>query len=108
MKENTKSNNKRFDQSKQSVNRVTFNCTLCNGRNYDRKGYIAHVEQMHRHDQGVCAICKCQPWGDPNYVTYLHGHLMKRHLFDYDTTVDYNEDEDEVLRRVLQQSLNDK
>ena len=94
--------------AKQEVNRVTFNCTVCDLRNFDRKGLIKHVEQYHRHSKGVCPICVCQPWGDPNYRTYLYGHLQKRHMFDYDTTVDYSNEEDEILKKVLMESMKDK
>ena len=93
---------------KSDVNRVTFNCTVCPLKNFDRKGLIKHVEQSHRHCTAVCPICVCQPWGDPNYRTYLYGHLQKRHMFDYDTTVDYSNDEDEILKKVLMESMNDK
>ena len=52
-------------------------------------------------------ICLCQNWGDLNYVTQLYGHLIKRHNFDYDTLVDYNDDKDAILQKVLLDSLND-
>ena len=97
-----------INKDKIQENRQTFDCTLCQGRNFDREGYIKHIKNIHPNQRGVCSICKCQPWGDPNYVTHILGHIEKRHLFDYDTMVDYNNDEDEVLRRVLQESLNDK
>ena len=95
-------------ETKKAVNRVTFDCSLCSMKHFDRKGLIKHVEMKHRNQRGVCPICICQPWGDPNYITYLHGHLLKRHMFDYDTTVDYANEEDEILKKVLQESMNVK
>lgn len=99
--------NNLFKNAKPSVNRVTFNCTLCSEGNFDRKGYIEHINKKHPNARGVCAICKCQPWGDPNYKTHIKGHLELRHQFDYDTTVDYNNDEDAVLQQVLLESMKD-
>ena len=90
-----------------SVNRDTFNCPVCLQKNFDREGLINHVENNHKNDMAVCPICLCQPWGDPNYVTQLYGHLIKRHKFDYNTLVDYNDNEDAILQKVLQESLND-
>ncbi len=89
-----------------TVNRSTFQCPLCENNNLDRESLISHVKKSHRNAHAVCPICACQPWGDKNYITHLLGHLNKRHLFEYDTTVDYNEEEDEVLKRVLAESMN--
>ena len=108
MKQQLKNNNMQINKDKIQKNRQTFDCTLCQQKNLDRKGYIKHIKQTHPRQKGVCSICKCQPWGDPNYITNILEHINKRHKFDYDTMVDYNNDEDEVLQRVLQESLNDK
>lgn len=69
------------------VNRSTFNCPLCSEKNLDRDSLLKHVSKFHKKDMAVCPICLVQPWADPNYKTHLHGHLQKRHKFDYDTTV---------------------
>jgi hypothetical protein len=90
---------------KSTVNRSTFNCSICDQKNLDREALIKHVAKNHKNIEAVCPICICQPWGDPSYITHLHGHLAKRHKFDYDTTVDYNEQEDDVLQRVLMESM---
>lgn len=91
--------------AKQTVNRSTFTCPCCAEKNLDREALIKHVKSKHKNEQAVCPICVCQPWGDPNYVTHLLGHLNKRHKFDYDTIVDYNNEEDEILNMVLMESI---
>lgn len=88
-----------------TVNRSTFNCPCCTEKNLDRETLLKHVGKYHKNAREVCPICICQPWGDSNYITHLHGHLQKRHKFDYDTTVQYNEEEDEILKRVLLESM---
>ena len=91
-----------------AVNRETFNCTICSEKNLDRKGLLKHINTKHlKNDYGVCPICLCQPWGDPNYKTHLRGHINLRHQFDYDTTVDYNNSEDAILQEILKKSKED-
>ena len=108
MKDEVKNKKIEINPDKVGKNRQTFDCTLCNEKNFDRVGYIDHIKNRHPNDRGVCAICKCQPWGDPNYKTHIYGHINVRHKFDYDTVVDYNDDEDQILQKVLMESLNDK
>ena len=108
MDEQMKKGNIKIQKDKIQKNRQTFDCTLCTKKNFDRLGYIDHIKQIHPNDRGVCSICKCQPWGDPNYKTHILGHINIRHNFDYDTVVDYNNEEDEILQRVLLESMNDK
>ena len=94
-------------EAKPTTNRSTFTCSVCSLANLDRESLIKHVKTLHKNEEAVCPICVCQPWGDSNYITHLYGHLIKRHKFDYDTTVDYNETEDDVLQRVLRESMMD-
>ena len=108
MQTDIKKTNIKIREDKIQKNRQTFDCTLCSQKNFDRVGYIDHITKFHPNDRGVCSICKCQPWGDPNYKTHIMGHINIRHRFDYDTVVDYNEDEDDILQRVLLESMNDK
>ena len=99
---------KNICKDKVAVNRNTFDCTICNEKNFSREGLIKHFEKYHCKSRAVCPICVKQPWGDPNYLTNVYDHLKLRHRFDYDTTVDYNKEEDEVLKQVLIASINDK
>ncbi len=108
MNDQMKNKNIKIQQDKVQKNRQTFDCTLCTEKNFDRVGYIDHIKKRHPNARGVCAICKCQPWGDPNYKTHILGHINMRHKFDYDTVVDYNDDEDEILKKVLLESMNDQ
>ena len=108
MKKDIKKTTIEIREDKIQKNRQTFDCTLCSQKNFDRVGYIDHIQKYHPNDRGVCSICKCQPWGDPNYKTHIMGHINIRHRFDYDTVVDYNDDEDDILQRVLLESMNDK
>ena len=108
MNNEIKNKNIQINPDKILKNRQTFDCTLCTQKNFDRVGYINHIKQFHPTQRGVCAICKCQPWGDPNYKTNILPHINLRHNFDYDTVVDYNDEEDEILKKVLLESMNDK
>ena len=56
-----------------------YNCTLCSKKNMNREEYVKHIKENHSNDNGVCAICSVQPWGDKNYETFLLGHVELRH-----------------------------
>jgi hypothetical protein len=45
------------------------------------------------------------PWGDSRYVSRnFVQHCTLRHRFEYGTFVEYGEDDDAVMRRVLEES----
>jgi len=48
------------------------------------------------------------PWGDPTRksASFL-SHLNLRHKFEYDTYVDFEQDDDAMLQAALQASLQD-
>ncbi|XP_034338802.1 E3 ubiquitin-protein ligase RNF166 [Magallana gigas] len=89
-------------------NRSTFICPICHFENLDCSDLIKHCNEKHRHESGsfVCPVCASMPWGDPNYRSsdIVH-HLNIRHRFEYDTYVDFNQDEDEMLKQALQASI---
>jgi len=48
------------------------------------------------------------PWGNPHQKSGdFVQHLNLRHKFEYDTYVDYDNDEDAILQQVLAKSLQD-
>uniref|UniRef100_A0A803TPB6 RING-type E3 ubiquitin transferase n=1 Tax=Anolis carolinensis TaxID=28377 RepID=A0A803TPB6_ANOCA len=92
-------------------NRFTFPCPYCNEKNLDQEGLVEHCRKYHSMDakRVVCPICASMPWGDPNYrsANFME-HLQRRHQFSYDTFVDYDADEDDMMAQVLLRSLRDQ
>ena len=84
-----------------------YNCTLCERKGMNRQEYVDHIRDKHTEEEGVCAICSVQPWGDKEYKTYLLGHVDLRHKRDI-TERDENKKELELLKKVLELSKNDK
>ncbi|KAL8596834.1 hypothetical protein ACOMHN_027163 [Nucella lapillus] len=89
-------------------NRSTFRCPYCHQANLDCKAMVEHCNVRHRHDpsQVVCPICASMPWGDASLrsANYLQ-HLNTRHKFEYETYVDYEQDDDAMLRAAIEASL---
>ncbi|XP_060071618.1 E3 ubiquitin-protein ligase RNF166-like [Ylistrum balloti] len=89
-------------------NRLTFQCPLCDQQNLTCQDLVQHCNDNHRKVKTnmVCPVCKAMPWGDPNLQSsdFLQ-HLNVRHKFEYDTFVDYEQDDEEMLRQAIEASM---
>ncbi|KAI0211944.1 RING-type E3 ubiquitin transferase [Lamellibrachia satsuma] len=89
-------------------NRSTFRCPYCSQSNLDVESLRQHCTEKHRRspDKVVCPVCASMPWGDPTLrsANFL-SHLNLRHKFEYDTYVDYTQDDDTMLMEVIKASL---
>ena len=85
-----------------------YNCTLCNKTKMNREEYVKHIEDIHSNEEGVCAICSVQPWGNKNYKTNLIGHVDLRHKKRDISYKDQNNKELELINQVIQKSLIEK
>lgn len=98
-------------QPRNVPNRYTFPCPYCPEKNFDQEGLVEHCKLCHSTDTKsvVCPICASMPWGDPNYrsANFIE-HIQRRHQFSYDTFVDYDVDEEDMMNQVLQRSIIDQ
>lgn len=98
-------------QPRNVPNRYTFPCPYCPEKNFDQEGLVEHCKLAHSTDTKsvVCPICASMPWGDPNYrsANFIE-HIQRRHQFSYDTFVDYDVDEEDMINQVLQRSILDQ
>ncbi|EDL06516.1 zinc finger protein 313, isoform CRA_a, partial [Mus musculus] len=98
-------------QPRNIPNRYTFPCPYCPEKNFDQEGLVEHCKLTHSTDTKsvVCPICASMPWGDPSYrsANFME-HIQRRHRFSYDTFVDYDVDEDDMINQVLQRSIIDQ
>lgn len=89
-------------------NRLTFQCPFCDQGNLTCQDLVKHCNTYHKKVQAnlVCPVCKAMPWGDPNLQSsdFLQ-HLNLRHKFEYDTFVDYEQDDDEMLKHAIETSM---
>ena len=69
-------------------NKQTFNCTLCKQKEFDKNEYIKHILNRHRDEKGICAICKCQSFGDLNPIINIYEHINIKHILEYDAEKD--------------------
>jgi hypothetical protein len=72
---------------------------------------LAHLNEKHSQETrpAVCPVCAAMPWGNPHQKSrHVVRHFNLRHKFEYDTFVEYDQDEEESLRKVLAKSLEDQ
>lgn len=89
-------------------NRATFQCPYCKAQNLTCTGLVDHCNEEHKENTAavVCPVCVSMPWGDPskrsqNFIQ----HLNLRHRFEYDTYVEFDQNEDDMLQAAIQASL---
>ncbi|CAG9314504.1 RNF114 [Blepharisma stoltei] len=88
------------------INRWTYKCPCCGLKNFDRVSLLFHVNSKHQYKAAKCTICLAMPWGDPDEICIdINEHLQTMHQFDYDTFTDFSMDDEEILLKVLEESL---
>ena len=90
-------------------NRSTFKCPWCHEANFSAQSLLEHCKSKHKGTgaptSAVCPICASMPWGDPNYVSRdFLSHLELRHRCDYAVLTDFEADEEDMLRKALEES----
>ncbi|CAL1544095.1 unnamed protein product [Lymnaea stagnalis] len=89
-------------------NRSTFKCPYCNETNLLCTQLVEHCNTYHKGSRKkvVCPVCASMPWGDSRFksANFLE-HLNARHRFEYETYVDYEQDDDAMLQLALEASL---
>ncbi|CAF1598441.1 unnamed protein product [Adineta ricciae] len=99
---------KALQKAQEGENRSTFQCPFCPRANFTLTHLRQHIKKRHRQEdqRRVCPICSSMPWGDKTMVTSnVYQHIKSRHKFDYDTYVNYEQDEEMMMREALQASL---
>jgi len=99
---------KALQKAQEGENRSTFQCPFCPRANFSLNHLRQHIKKRHKQEdqRRVCPICSTMPWGDKNIVsTNIYQHIKSRHQFDYDTYVNYEQDEETMMREALQASL---
>ncbi|CAM2711015.1 unnamed protein product [Rotaria socialis] len=91
-------------------NRSTFECPFCARANFTLSHLRQHIKKRHlgEDQHRVCPICSSMPWGDKTMISSnIYQHIKNRHQFDYDTYVNYEKDEEAMIREAMQASLVD-
>ncbi|CAF1206849.1 unnamed protein product [Adineta steineri] len=104
----SESQTKALQKAQQGENRSTFQCPFCPRANFTLNHLRQHIKKRHKNEdqRRVCPICSTLPWGDKNMISSnIYQHIKSRHRFDYDTYVNYEQDEETMMREALQASL---
>ncbi|XP_005105293.1 E3 ubiquitin-protein ligase RNF166 [Aplysia californica] len=91
-----------------AVNRSTFSCPYCGEANLLCSQLVDHCNTQHWNSKKkvVCPVCASMPWGVSNMKSsnFLQ-HLNMRHKFEYETYVDFGQDDDAMLQAAIQASI---
>ncbi|CAF0864443.1 unnamed protein product [Rotaria sp. Silwood1] len=110
-KQLSESQAKALQLAQEGDNRSTFQCPFCPRANFSLSHLRQHIKKRHQGEdqRRVCPICSSMPWGDKTMVSSnVYEHIKSRHQFDYDTYVNYEQDEEAMMREALQASLVDQ
>lgn len=97
-----------LEQARNGENRSTFPCPYCSRANFTVEHLCKHIEKHHlsEHPSRICPICATMPWGDRERVSAnVYQHIMSRHRFDYNTYVNYEQDEEAMIAEAIQRSM---
>lgn len=100
-----------LQKAQQGQNRSTFQCPFCPRANFTLIHLRQHIKKRHREEDQhrICPICASMPWGDKTTVSSnIYQHIKTRHRFDYETYVNFEQDEETMIREALQASLIDQ
>ncbi|CAF1083729.1 unnamed protein product [Rotaria sp. Silwood1] len=97
-----------LQKARAGENRSTFQCPYCPTANFTVEHLCEHIEENHLDDdpRRVCPICATMPWGDRERVsTNVYQHILGRHRFNYETYVNYEQDEDTMIAEAVERSM---
>lgn len=100
-----------LQKAQEGENRSTFSCPFCSRTNFSVQHLRQHMKKRHRNENPaqICPICASMPWGDKTLiVSNVYQHIKSRHRFDYDTFVNFDQDEEAMMREALKASLFDQ
>jgi len=99
---------KALEKARGGENRSTFQCPYCTRANFTVEHLCKHIEKHHLEEspRRVCPICASMPWGDKNRASSnVYEHIVNRHRFDYETYVNYEQDEEAMIAEAVERSM---
>jgi len=97
-----------LEKARDGENRSTFQCPYCSQPNLTVENLCKHIEQNHLQEnpQRVCPICASMPWGEKDRVSAnVYQHIIGRHRFEYETYVNYEQDEEAMIAEAVERSM---
>ncbi|CAF0721429.1 unnamed protein product [Adineta steineri] len=97
-----------LEKAREGENRSTFQCPYCVTANLAVEDLCKHIEENHLYEepQRVCPICASMPWGDKHKLSAnVYQHIVSRHRFSYETYVNYDQNEDDMIAEAVERSM---